>query len=379
MKRRVLFLTPGCFDKGGISRYCRYQIQALRTIHGTNSVRVLSLLGPGENDFEVPFPVDWSGSGAPATRRDRVAFTVRAIWTSLMWRPQVVHCAHVNFGPLANSLARLSRAETVLNVYGLELWSGLSRRRARAMEAFNRVIADCYATADHVVEHGLHDERPTVIWDCADLDRFSPGDWSPDVAARYGVSANKEIKVVLFLGRISEASRHKGADRLIAVFPRIRRALGAVQLVMAGAGDDKDRLEREVEAKGLEAHIRFTGPVEEQDLPDLYRRADIFVLVSDKGPGRGEGIPLTPIEALASGVPIVVGDEDGSKEAVDGDLNGLVVSPRVESELERAIMQILTEGRESADERRRAARRVAEERFSYDAFLQKHRAFFRRD
>ena len=42
---RILYLTPGCFDKGGISRYSRYQIECLREIHGEAAVTVQSLLG----------------------------------------------------------------------------------------------------------------------------------------------------------------------------------------------------------------------------------------------------------------------------------------------------------------------------------------------
>ena len=44
---KILYLTPGCFDKGGISRYNRYQIQALRMLAGAENVFVFSLLGPG--------------------------------------------------------------------------------------------------------------------------------------------------------------------------------------------------------------------------------------------------------------------------------------------------------------------------------------------
>ncbi|HEY1942337.1 MAG TPA: hypothetical protein VGH40_09465, partial [Roseiarcus sp.] len=58
---RILYLTPGCYDKGGISRYCRYQIQALRENHGAERVTVLSLLGPDQNGFEEPFAVSWRG------------------------------------------------------------------------------------------------------------------------------------------------------------------------------------------------------------------------------------------------------------------------------------------------------------------------------
>ena len=54
--------------------------------------------------------------------------------------------------------------------------------------------------------------------------------------------------------------------------------------------------------------------VHEDDLPKFYRASRIFTLVSDRGKGRGEGIPLTPLEAMACGSPIIVGNQDGSQE-----------------------------------------------------------------
>ena len=56
---KILYLTLGCFDKGGISRYCRYQITALREIIGSENLRVLSLRGLDKESFEDPFEVTY--------------------------------------------------------------------------------------------------------------------------------------------------------------------------------------------------------------------------------------------------------------------------------------------------------------------------------
>ena len=59
---KILYITPGCFDKGGISRYNRYQITACRELFGKENVKVFSLLGPSDDDFEDPFSVEWHGT-----------------------------------------------------------------------------------------------------------------------------------------------------------------------------------------------------------------------------------------------------------------------------------------------------------------------------
>src|SRR3954463_16267673 len=108
---RVLFLTPGCFDKGGISRYCRYQIRALRELFGSQCVRVLSLMGPDAHGFEEPFGVTWSGS--PGSQRKRAPFVARALLEAATSRPDIVHIAHVTYAPLAFWLPRLSGGRNV--------------------------------------------------------------------------------------------------------------------------------------------------------------------------------------------------------------------------------------------------------------------------
>lgn len=372
---KILHLTPGCFDKGGISRYSRYQISALREIVGVENVRALSLLGPDKEGFETPFDTSWRGAGGAATRRDRLQFALQAARQAMFWRPDMILCAHVNFTPLVTRLAALCGAKTVLNVYGLELWSGLSSSRRAHMARMDHVIADCHATADHVVSAAMHPRQPAVIWDCADLDRFTPGPPPPHLLERYGLPGLERHRVVLTLGRLAVAARHKGYDRLLEIWGDVRTRVPQAHLVIAGRGDDADRLRGKAATLGLTDSVTFTGPIDEQDLASIYRAAHIFALVSDKGPGRGEGIPLTPIEAMASGLPVLLGDEDGSPEAVDGTRNGIVVSPRDPDAMTAALVQLLTENGSAHAARAAEARKVAEERFGYAAFVDKHRTF----
>lgn len=339
-------------------------------------MRTLSLLGPTYDGFETPFDVTWHGGKSIASFAARFRFVLQALRHAVVWRPDVIHCAHVNLTPLVALLKRLSGATTVLNVYGLELWSGLSKARATHLARIDRVIADCHATAHHVVSEQMHPAAPTVIWDCADLDRFRPGPPSPHLAARYGLPDLDAHRVVLTLGRLSVSARHKGFDRLLDTWGNVRERTPKARLVIAGQGDDAERLRAKTADFGHADSVIFTGPIDEHDLAAIYRAAHVFCLVSDKGPGRGEGIPLTPIEALASGLPVVVGDEDGSREAVDGCRNGIVVSPRDPAAMTEALVTLLSETGKTRETRVTEARAVAEERFGYAAFRDKHAALY---
>jgi phosphatidylinositol alpha-1,6-mannosyltransferase len=137
--------------------------------------------------------------------------------------------------------------------------------------------------------------------------------------------------------------------------------------LLAGDGNDRPRLERRVKDMRLTSQIFFLGSVPERELVDVYNLCDLFVHVSDRGYGRGEGIPLTPLEASACGKPILVGNEDGSREAVIEGVNGCIVSPRSTNFMSETIRGLLL-----SDDRRvrmgTAARARAEQEFSYARF-----------
>jgi phosphatidyl-myo-inositol dimannoside synthase len=284
----------------------------------------------------------------------------------------VVWSAHVNFGPLLSLAARVAGAPTVLNVYGLEIWSGLSARRRAHMARAGRIVSDCHFTANYVRDEPLHHVRPTVIWDCVDLDRFRPTAADAAVLDRYGIPNPSRHFLVMSLGRLARAAVHKGFDRLIEASAALMTDNDSLRLVIAGRGDDQSRLQALAEALGIAERVVFTGPVHDDDLPAVYGAAHVFSLVSDRGPGRGEGIPLTPLEAMACGVPIIVGDEDGSREAVVEDRNGMVVSPRRLGEQIGALRRLI--GDDSLRRRMsHEAVRVAAEHFSYAGFVAEHR------
>lgn len=320
---RILYLAPGVFDKGGVSRYCRYQIRALREQLGDAAVSVLSLLPPDARSFEEPFAVDFASFGVG--RAGKAFFAAAAAVSGLASPPRVVWCAHVGLAPLAVLLARMLGARTVLNVYGVEVWTDLNRLRAASLRRSDWVVSDCHNTRAYILEHHLRGpERLVVHWDCVDLARFSPGD-PGDVLARYGVPESSDV-TVLTLGRLSPSAAYKGYHRLIDVLARVPAGV-PVRLVIAGDGPLRPELEERARRLGIASRVSFTGPVREDDLPLVYRACDVFSLVTHAGPGAGEGIPLTPLEAAACGKTILVGDQDGSREAAEDGVSGFVLPP----------------------------------------------------
>lgn len=365
---KLHYLAPGLFETGGIERYGRYQSTALRTILGDDCVRVSSLHGPAENGFDPSFPVDFIGGGL--SLKAKAKFSLSALAHAS--KGTVHWTGHLHFAALTAACALRARAPFVVNIYGLEVWSSPPKASVLALRrAF--VVSDCHATLDEAVSRGMVDpSRAAVIWDPVDTELFSPGPLEDHIAERYSLKRDGRFRV-MFLGRLAPGAKHKNPDGLIRAFARAKLPANA-ELIIAGDGARRGELEALARSLSLGERVRFVGRVANEDLPGFYRFASVFALVSQRYHGGGEGIPMTPLEAAAAGVPILVGNEDGSREApVDGQ-TGFILPSRDEDALVAALERFAADpalGKRFGE----AGRRRIETHFSYERFVSEHREF----
>ncbi len=365
-KTKVLYLAQGVFDKGGISRYCRFQIDAIKKKHGENSVVILSLMGPDERGFEDGIDVYWSGIPSP-TIWTRIAFVFWSIIAAVKYKPIVIISSIVNFAFITMLLSKLIGVKWINNIYGLEMWTRMTRMKKFALRSANLVISDCFNTAKYVVDHKLVNVTPVVIHDCANTNTYTPGEAKSLNLQKYGIVDRGRFRI-LFLGRISSNARYKGSERLI----RLMQTLGEdYECLIAGQGNDIDYLTRLSVQLGVKDRVHFSGGIAEIDMPDIYRCADAFFLVSEIGEDKGEGIPLTPIEAMSCGIPVIVGNQDGSKELLDSSgCGGICVSPNDINSQITYLEQLKNDICFKVSEQKASRERVLE-MFSYDHFALK--------
>lgn len=373
---KILYLTPGCFDKGGISRYNRFQIQAIREIVGDSDVRVYSARQKKQGDFEGFFDVTWAAH-KDSHVVNKVEFAAKVALEALRWQPDVIWVAHVYMSGLALMLGKLIKAKVVVNTYGLEVWSGLNKFRMMGLKGASEVISDCFFTAEYLERNRFRPQGSVhVIWDAVDVTRFYPAEPSLSVLDKYGVpDPNLNINL-LTLGRIVKTADHKGYRRLLDAFSIAAKEIDSLQLIYAGSGDLVEQLRARADELGLSSRVHFTGSVDDNDLPDIYRSAHLFSLISDQGQWRGEGVPLTPLEAAACGVPILVGNQDGSSEAVVEGVDGYVLDSFDIPSHARAVVRLAGESELRTKMGEAASKKICAE-FSYPIFREKHRVFLR--
>lgn len=137
---------------------------------------------------------------------------------------------------------------------------------------------------------------------------------------------------ILYLGRLEE---RKGVRYLIDAYARVKKTNETVRLIVAGDGPQKTALEEQVARDGIK-DVEFVGKVTDEDRSKYYKTADICAFFATHGEAQG----LVIIEAMASGVPVVAGNNIGYRTVIDHLENGLLVDPK-NSEHAAASLQLL--------------------------------------
>lgn len=247
-------------------------------------------------------------------------------------RPAVLH-AH--FGSSALPASRIAKAlgiPLVVTYHGMDITvrakteAEAARRRA-AFAAADRVIAVSRFIREALLAAGCPDAKITLHYIGVDTSRFTPAT-TPRSAAE-----------VLFVGRLVEK---KGVIHLVRAMAEVRRTAPAAELVIAGDGPLREGLAREAQQLGVPA--RFLGVQTPEQVQQLMRRAAVLAgpSIADAR-GNAEGLPITFLEAQASGLPLVVSTSGGTGEGVVHGETGYLFDPGDEAALARHLGALLAD------------------------------------
>lgn len=132
----------------------------------------------------------------------------------------------------------------------------------------------------------------------------------------------KSFERIVFLST-SRLTLRKGIHHLIEAFAEaVKKSSTPIELQLIGEGEQKSFLEARVKELGIESQVKFLGRIEHERLPEFYQKAHVFVL-----PSKNEGMSNSALEALASGLPLVVSGTGGMQELVTDSVNGYFIDP----------------------------------------------------
>ncbi len=157
------------------------------------------------------------------------------------------------------------------------------------------------------------------------------GDFTPATILKPELSRNPKILV-----NIARLVPQKNQLLLIEAFSLVIKEYPNAILWLVGEGSLRPLLEERVKQLGLQEKVFFLGI--RTDIPKILAEAGLFVLSSD-----WEGLPLTVLEAMASGKPVVATKAGGIPEAVENRVTGILVPPKDAKALAQAILELLTD------------------------------------
>ena len=294
----------------------------------------------------------------------------------------IVHTHTPKPGLLGQLAARMAGAPVVVNtIHGFYFHEHMPPAQRRFYIAMERIAARC---SDLILSQSREDldtairlgicprERIQLLGNGIDIQRFDRNRVDPATLAhlRSTLGLPPDVPVIGFVGRLVV---EKGILELALAVQQVQSRFGPVTLLIVG-GVDREKpdalIPDDIRAACGAASCVFAGV--RQDMPDMYALMDIFAL-----PSYREGFPRAPMEASAMGVPCVVTNVRGCREAVEHERNGLIVPLRDVDALAEALISLLRD-----HDRRRAmgdaGRRMAHEQFDERLVFQRVLAAYHR-
>jgi len=329
-KRILMLATDAHGGHGGIAQYNRDVLKSLSAFSEIGEVTVLTRT-PANEVGDLPPHITYERSST----RGSLAFAGAAVWHWLRGDWDLIYCAHINFMLLACLLRVLRRRPILLAVYGIDAWTPPSRKWLRRFSVRpDFVISISRLTLDRFLAwSGFDSSRTMITPNAIDLDLYGVGPKPADLLSRYRLEGRT---VIMTLGRLACRERYKGFDEVLEILPRLKEQVPNVCYIIAGDGDDEDRLAAKAERLGVADRVIFTGRIPETRKADFYRLADAYVM-----PSQGEGFGFVILEALACGIPTIGSSRDGTYEALREGLLGIAVDPTDAAAVEAAILQAL--------------------------------------
>ena len=203
--------------------------------------------------------------------------------------------------------------------------NSLSRWKYRQVDMF---ICVSEAIRDMLVGDGVPVERTVIVNEGIDLER---------VAAAPAARLHEELWLphhAPIVGNVAALVAHKGQRHLIEAAALVVRQVPDARFVIAGEGELRPALERQIKDHHLEKHVLLLGF--RPDVLSLHKAFDIFVMSSVT-----EGLGTSLLDAMACAKPIVATRAGGIPEVVTEGTTGLLVPPRDHAAMAEAIVRLL--------------------------------------
>lgn len=252
----------------------------------------------------------------------------------------IVHTHGKGPGLYGRLAARWRRVPSIHTLHGVHdnAHSPLGRKIALALERGLSLTTHTIinvSKSQHAEALGLglyHPEQGVVIVNGVDLDEMERRTVQSTIRRETLGLASDDVVI----GNISRFDPVKHIELLVETIELLKPRLPHLVLVLVGSGKDEGRIRRLVLDRGLRQNVMFTGSL--PDAAHIYPVFDLYIAASRK-----EGLPLSLVEAMAAGLPVVATDAPGHRDVVAHGETGLLVPPGDRTALAQAIVSLVSD------------------------------------
>lgn len=255
-----------------------------------------------------------------------------------------IHCHSPIGGAAGRIIARKHKIKTVYTAHGFHFYQGAPKKNwvlfYPAEKLLSR-ITDILITVNKEdfrrAAKEFHAKKTVYIPGVGvDIERFriektgnpqlNPDSIRRKLAEKYGFSADAFI--LLSVGELHKRKNHK-----VVLEALYKLNNPEIVYLLAGQGEQEMNYKKLVKTWGLEKNVKFLGF--QREVEELYRAADCFV-----HPSLREGFGIAPMEAMASGLPLISADINGMKDYTENGRTGICVCPTSVKEMTKAVSRM---------------------------------------
>lgn len=270
--------------------------------------------------------------------RDKLILSRSVIQQQILGQCDLILFDHLGLARIQSMIPPFMRRPYGVFLHSIEAWAPLSRSAKKALVQAKVRIANSHYTAARIASAHPGTGPIDVCHLTLGQNISSPLSTGSSSSTSVETGLLNEIgpSSVLIVGRMMKSEQYKGHDELIQAWPLVRREEPDAQLVIAGHGDDVDRLKSLARQLGVERSVLFAGHVSDCILQILYQRASVFAM-----PSRAEGFGIVYLEAMANGLPCIASNQGAAAEIVIDGQTGLLVNPADTVGLAASVVQLL--------------------------------------
>ena len=283
-------------------------------------------LGAGAGESPTVLSLDQiEASSVSASRKLR--FAGRLITHSALKRSDWIMFGHPGIASAQQMVPRPTRLPYAIQLHGTDAWD---RPPSRAVIDATIRIAPSRYTIERT--QSTYPEIGSIELCPHGLMPRPPLSGAPD----FGLLSRVGPASVLILGRAAASEGRKGHDQLLECWPTVLKSVPQAQLVLAGDGDDIDRLKQKARGLGIAERVVFCGYISDATREALFGRSALFAM-----PSQQEGFGLVYLEAMRAALPCIGALADGATEPIVNGETGFLVPHSDREALAHAILTLL--------------------------------------